>query len=126
MSDVASVLLSPLLSLLGTFQKERHYKDEKKDSALLAISNALTETKKYIEFNNGEKCADREQEYKLSQLWADAAVKSRYAAGDLAQRLQDKSLYWADNFEWSRDEVLERKIDLESVEKQVQELLKQS
>jgi len=121
MNGIASVFLGPLQGLLSTFQSERHYKDDKKDEALNAIHKALLETKKYIELSNGVE--DREKEYKLAQLWADASVKSRHANQELMERLRDKSKYWADTIEWSREEVLEKKIDFESIEKQINELL---
>ena len=119
-----SVLLGPLQNILSTFQSERHYTDERKDAALLAINKALIETRRYIEESGGAKCSDRKREYELSELWAEAATKARYANQELAYRLQDKSLYWSETFEWSRSEVLERKIDLESIQEQVRNLLK--
>jgi len=121
MNGIASVFLGPLQGLLSTFQSERHYKDDKKDEALNAIHKALLETKKYIELSNGVE--DREKEYELAQLWAGASVKSRHANQELMERLRDKSKYWADTIEWSREEVLEKKIDFESIEKQINELL---
>jgi hypothetical protein len=119
-----SVLFGPLQNLLGTFQTERHYKDEKMDAALLAINKALIETKRYQESCEGTNCFDRDQEYALSQLWAEAATKSRYASGDLAARLQNKALYWSEEFKWSREEILNKQIDIDSIQEQVQDLLK--
>ncbi|WP_369160805.1 hypothetical protein [Candidatus Thiodiazotropha sp. LNASS1] len=121
MNGIASVFLAPLQGLLSTFQSERHYKDNKKDEALHAIHAALLETKKYIELSDGVE--DREKEYQLAQLWAEASVKSRYASEELMMRLQDKSKYWSDTIEWSRDEILAKKIDFESIENQINELL---
>jgi len=121
MNGIASIFLGPLQGLLNTFQSERHYKDDKKDEALHAIHTALLETKKYIELSNGVE--NREKEYELAQLWADASVKSRYASEELMERLRDKSKYWADTIEWSRDEIIEKNIDFESIEKQLDELL---
>ena len=126
MSIDTSVLISPLLKLLSIFQKERHFKDEKKDAALAAINEAIIATKQYIEVSGGEKCIDRKKEYKLSKLWADAAAKSRYASGDLAARLNDKSAYWSDQLEWSREEVLLKRIDLDSIHQSVTSLLRGS
>lgn len=119
-----SVLLGPLQNLLNTFQAERHYRDDKKDTALEAINKALIETQRYIEKSRGVNCFDREQEYNLAQLWADAAVKARYANTALAERLQNKSLYWSEELKWSPDEVLDSEIDIKSIQKQVIELLK--
>lgn len=124
MADV-SLLLAPLQGLLTYFQKDRNVRDEKKDSALLAIKKALIESRMYVELSESEYCFDRKKEYELSQLWADAAVKARHASQDLAERLNDKSAYWAQKFKWSRKEVLARRIDFASVEAAVDELLHQ-
>ncbi|SRR6266478_1390897 len=119
-----SVLFGPLQNLLGTFQSERHYKDEKTDAALLAINKALIETKRYVEKSGGVNSFDRNEEYNLSQLWAEAATKARHASSELAARLQNKSLYWSEDLKWSSEEVLEKQIDFDSIQKQVQDLLK--
>lgn len=119
-----SVLFGPLQALLGKFQSERHYTDEKRDSALLAINKALIETKRYIEESDTTHALDRNQEYALAQLWAEAATKARYASTELAERLQNKSLYWSEDFKWSREEVLSKRIDIDSIHDEVLNLLK--
>jgi hypothetical protein len=116
-----SVLLSPLQSLLNTFQSERHYRDDRKDAALLAINKALIETKRYMETCGS---IDREREYNLAQLWAEAAAKARYSSAALAERFQNKSLYWTEELKWSREEVLSKQIDFDSIQEQVVQLLK--
>jgi hypothetical protein len=119
-----SVLFGPLQNLLSTFQSERHYTDEKRDAALLTINKALIETKQYLEKSGGANCFDRTQEYNLAQLWAEAATKARYASKELAERLQNKSLFWSEEFKWSREEVLAKQIDIDSIQEQVLDLLK--
>jgi hypothetical protein len=119
-----SVLFGPLRSLLGAFQSERHYKDEKKDAALLAINQALIETKRYIEKSDSKNLFDRDEEYKLAHLWAEAATKARYASSQLAERLQNKALYWSEELKWSSEEVLSKQIDIDSIQEQVLDLLK--
>ncbi len=121
MNVVASVFLAPLQKLLNTLQSERHYKDKKKDEALIAIKNALLETKKYIELSQGNE--DRKSEYRLAQLWGEASVKARHASKRLAMRLHDKSKYWSDTIEWSREEVLEKQFDFDSIEQSISQLL---
>lgn len=116
-------MISPLQKLLDTFQRERHYKDQKKDEALLAIQHALIETRRYIEESGGVKCEDREREYELSQLWAQASVKARHASSALAVRLNDKSMYWADELQWSQADVEKRGIELAEIQKQISVLL---
>jgi hypothetical protein len=120
-----SSLLGPLQNLLGTFQAERHYRDEKKDAALLAINTAWIETKKYIEESEGKKNFSRAREFQLSQLWSEAATKARYANAALALRMQDKSLYWSDKLEWPQDIVSGKEIDIDSIQKTVNDLLKE-
>jgi hypothetical protein len=119
-----SVLFGPLQDLLGKFQAERHYTDEKRDAALLAINKALVETKRYIEASESEKRFDSDKEYALAQLWAEVATNARYASAELADRLQNKSLYWSEEFKWSREEVLSKQTDIESIQPQVLDLLK--
>lgn len=124
MNGIASLFLTPLQGLLNTFQTERHYQDRKKDEALRAIQEALLETKKYIELSAGNE--NREREFDLAKLWADAAVKARHASEELAIRLNDKSKYWSQDFCWSEEEVLDKGIDFPTIEKQLDELLKDS
>lgn len=124
MDGMASVFLGPLQGLLNTFQSERHYKDKKKDDALIAIQKALLETKKYVELSGS--VDDRAKEYELAQLWVEASIKARHASKELMRRLHDKSKYWADTIEWSSDEILDRRIDFLSIENQLDELLRGS
>jgi hypothetical protein len=123
MNATASVFLGPLQNLLGYFQRERQFKSEKKDAALSAINNALTETLKYLERGGAEKCFDRMEELRLANLWRDAAIKVRHVSAEMATQLNDKSLYWADHLEWSRDEVVQRKIDIHSIQSGFRALL---
>lgn len=119
-----SSLLQPLQNLLNTFQSERHYRDERKDAALAAINTALIETKKYVEDSAGRKSFDRNREYQLAALWADAAAKSRYASAGIAERLHEKSVYWSDQFEWSTEEVVKKQIDFDAIHQAVRDLIR--
>lgn len=118
-----TAFLSGLQSLLAWFQKQRGIKDEKKDLALHAINKALLATKKYQEEKGTENTPDRAREFELAELWADAATKARYASSELAARLNDKSHYWSEPLKWSREEVLLKRIDLDSVLHEVRLLL---
>lgn len=60
----------------------------------------------------------------MAQLWSDASVKARHASEELAIQLEDKSKYWSDNIEWSREEIIDKKNDFPSIEKQIDELLR--
>lgn len=61
---------------------------------------------------------------RLSQLWSEAAAKARYASKELAERLQNKSVYWSEDLKWSREEVLSKQIDIDSIQEQVLVLLR--
>ncbi len=123
MNGIASVFLGPLQNLLNYLQKDRHHRDAQKDAALHAIEQAIIETERYLEKSGGQKCHDREQEFELSKLWSDASIKARHVSSEIAIRLNDKSSYWSDRFEWSADEVIGRGVDLASIRLQVRNLL---
>lgn len=123
MAAELTVFLEPLQSLLAWFQKNRSVKDEQKTLALNAMNKALIATRKYIEAKGTDGTADRTREFELAELWADAATKARHASGELAARLNDKSQYWSESLKWSREEVLLKRIDLESVQHEVKQLL---
>jgi hypothetical protein len=119
----ASVLLGPLKSLLDWAQKNRMHKDQQTDAALMAINRALHASMRYVETQRGSDTPDRDRELELAEMWSEAAAKARYASEDLMNRLQDKSVYWRKELKWSREEVVAKKIDFDSVERSFNELL---
>lgn len=130
MSPDISIFFGPLLEFLKALQKRRHAKEEKQedkiDEALEAIYKDLIATKKYIKTSEGQNCGEIDQEMKLATLWSEASVKTRHVNDKLALQLNDKHLYWSDDVKWSRKEVLAKKIDLDSIQKQVESLLRNS
>jgi tRNA G37 N-methylase Trm5 len=124
MSEELTVFLGALQSLLAWFQKNRGVKDEQKTLALNAINKALIASKQYIEEVAVNGTQNRTREFELAELWADASTKARHASSELASRLNDKSVYWSEPLKWSREEILLKKIDFESVQREVKGLLK--
>ena len=124
MSMEASVLLGPLQSLLGWFQKNRQHQDSQKDVALEAINKALIASMKYSEEQSESQTPNRDREFELAELWANAATKVRHASIELAERLQDKSVYWSRQIKWSREEVLLKRIDFAAVQHEISLLLR--
>lgn len=120
----ASVLLGPLQSLLGWFQKNRQHQDAQKDVALEAINKALIASMKYSEEQSESQTPNRDREFELAELWANAATKVRHASIELAERLQDKSVYWSRQIKWSREEVLLKRIDFAAVQHEISLLLR--
>ena len=126
-----TTLLSPLQSLLNVFQKERHYYeqseryDEKqRKEAFQAIYLALTETRKYLK-DNCEK-PDRDRELELSKLWATSAIKSRRFCDDMVCPSSNKAMYWASELKWPHEIVLDKGIDLESIEAKIKQLIEEA
>ena len=119
----ATVFLGPLQNLLGWFQKNRMHKDEQKDAALEAINRALFASMKYVEEQQRSNLPNREREFELAELWANAAARVSHASSELSVRLQDKSVYWTKPIKWSRDEVLEKRIDFEAIQREIRQLI---
>ncbi len=118
-----SVMLGPLQKLLEYFQRDRHHQSKQKDDALASLQLALTNTLQYVERSNGEKCLDRETEYELSQAWGDAAIKMRHVSRELAERLDNKAQYWADQLKWSQEEVIDKRIRLTEMREELHRLI---
>lgn len=125
----ASTFIGPLKALLSMFQKERHYNDakyiaaeEKRKIALQSMYAAYIETKKYIESGS----SDRNKELDLSQLWAEAAIKSRGYTDVMVSANSTKAKYYANQFKWSKEEIREKGIDLETIEKRLLELVNEA
>lgn len=108
---------------MNTFNEIGNTRTSKKDEALRALQSAITLTLQYIENSKTIKCADRNTEYTLSQAWSDAAIKVRYVSKDLAVRLQAKADYWADQLEWSKEEVMTKGIDLQKIREEFRQLI---
>lgn len=123
LSATAPLLLSSLHSLLAWFQKNRLHTDRQIDEALDAINKALIASMKYVEECQSPTALDRSREFELAELWATASARVRHVSQDLATRLHDKSIYWRQPMKWSRDEVVNRKIDFESVQQEFAKLL---
>ena len=121
MTEVISLAFTRALQkLLNTIQNERHYQSDRREAALKAIQRALIETKKHIEMSEG----DRSDEYLLASLWAEASAAVRYYDEDFARKLNVKSRFWQDPGAWPQEIVSEKGIDLSSIEKEIEAMLK--
>lgn len=130
-----SALLGPLQGLLGFFQNERHYKEEKetkneakRQEALQAMYLALTTTHRYLEAQ--PMGVDRDRQLELSNLWATAAIKSRVYLSNAKHRMPEpwmleKAQYWLDKIKWPEQKVRDIGIDLATVEQRIRELIAQ-
>lgn len=116
-------MLKGLTELLKYFRDERHHKRDKQDQALMAIREALQETKQYLALRDrgGERSIEKEHE--LSNLWSIAGVHAREFGPDLARRLGEKSSYWLEPENWNTDEIYEAGLKIERINMEVSELL---
>ena len=119
-----------LIELLDMFRGERRYNKQLRDAALEAITEAVVATRTYearvrrkeSEIPNQE-YRDREQEVRIGGLWQQAAIKTADVSPDFAHVLFDKALYSFREFEWTAQEVIEREIDWDSIERKIRELI---
>ena len=104
--------LSKILGPIATLSKDRR---ELKDSALRAISNALTETSLYYrDLERGlQRSNDRED--LLVKYWSAAAILIRHFDENLASVCEHKSEYWINPERFNNDNIREMGIALEDV-----------
>ena len=112
-----------ILQLVDLFRGERRYNRELRDQALGAINIAVVATRKY-EAKFGESSGtDPEAQAEIGGLWLEAARQTRDVSEDFTSVLHDKAMYWFQNFEWGPEEVKDRRIDWDSIDAEIRELL---
>jgi len=80
-------LLGWILDKLSTYSDKQR---ERVNEAINAIYAAWTRTFDYLKNNNGTYVPNQE----LSDLWNEAAYRTRLVNPELASQLQDKSRFW--------------------------------
>ncbi len=122
------VLIAPLQGLLGYFQKNREmdnaghrYEEEQRQECLHAMYAALIATMRYQELNQ----SDRAMELELSQLWATVAIKSRTYFRESLPMFEEKARYWLEQIKWPDNVVIERGIDLKTMEAHISQLMRE-
>lgn len=85
--------LADISILTAIVDKLLQYSDKHKarvNDAITSISKAWSYTYNYLRNENGKYIANQQ----LSDLWNEAASKTRLINPDLAQQLSDKSRFW--------------------------------
>jgi hypothetical protein len=124
-----SLFIAPLQELLNYFQRDRLHStdgqqkaEENRKGALDAIYAALVTTSKYLE--DQPDGMDRAKQLELSQLWAQAAIKSRtYFSTDDRKWMAEKADYYLTKMKWPNSHVTAKRIDLVTVQERVKELI---
>lgn len=88
-------------------------------SAILYLSQAILETKKYIS-NNSIK--DKQEESRISELWNQAHQMLKVVDNELASRCFAKAIYWCHPEEWDSQKITNSKIKLESMIEELNKL----
>jgi len=112
--------LIALLPTIGIITKENR---ERREKALIAISNALNET--YLYYSKLDRGEERnfDTEAQLSKYWAETAVHISLYDRDLAEICDYKSNYWINPDNYSNEKVTLLGIELDSIHKKYQDLL---
>jgi len=108
-------MVERLVALLGPIATLSKEKRELKDSALRAISMALTETKLYYKGLESGDPKNPETEAQLAKAWAAAAIPLRHFDEELAITCEYKADFWASLDHWSAGRIEDAGIKLESV-----------
>ena len=106
-----------LIGLLGPIATLSKDKRDLKDSALRAISIALTEPKLYYRNRESGKSRSLETEAQLSKYWAAAAIPLRHIDEELAMTCEYKADFWTGPDQWTGEEISRVGIKLEDVTK---------
>jgi len=91
--DLDMSYLADIGILSAVVDKLLQYSDKHKvrvNDAITSISKAWSYTYNYLRNENGEYVANQQ----LSDLWNDAASKTRLIDRELARQLSDKSRFW--------------------------------
>jgi hypothetical protein len=112
-----------LTNLVGPISDLRKERRELADSALRAVSAALTETSIYYRDVEANGIVENAREARLVRLWAAAAIPLRHVDPELSGICQHKSEYWLNPRSWSHHNVKQLGIDLENVRKRYTSLL---
>lgn len=109
-----------LSTIIQIFEENKNRKRKQMRLFLKAALEALTETRIYI----GHNVRDRTKEERLARLWSKVALTAQPLNPDLAGRYQIKANYWANPDRWTDEEIEEAKIEIERIEKEINNYFK--
>ncbi len=112
------------LTGIGLWITRRKRTQERDDTAVRSVLTALTRTKLYVAKRDRGDPIDREAEDELVELWTTASVHIRRTDPDLALRLTKKADYWTDPENWTTEEIVNNRIQIDDIAKEATRLLK--
>jgi hypothetical protein len=123
-SSLAFTLFDKALSVLGLIRDKKQRRTEKTDQALLALYDALAETRSYISELQSGKPQNREREFAIARLWSTASVPLREIDRELAERCFEKGGYWMEPEAWDSKRIEAKGIKIESMFEATRQLLR--
>ncbi len=117
--------LTALPKLIELLRQERHTKQERVDTALKAILAAIVATRGYEARVSQEGRQNRQEEIEIGELWTMASFAARQVNLEVAGQLRSKGVLYLDpDLMWTPEELVERRIDWQSIHASVEELLR--
>ncbi|WP_420777946.1 hypothetical protein [Kosakonia cowanii] len=113
----------PLVNALQSFLFRR---SELNSKAIESLSRAIFEVEKYYRDLSLGEVASREKETKISEYWMLAAEPVRRVDPHFASICERKVYYWLNPSQYSRQDILDFEMSLESVKIKLQELKENS
>lgn len=108
-------LLDKLMGLVPALTTMKKENEALANSAISALSSAITETSIYFSHIKGGGKKDRNREFELGRLWAAAAVTLHCIDAELAQLCDQKSEAWISPDFWPKEKIDEHGMRLSEV-----------
>ena len=117
--ELAIKFISPTTAIFNLLEENRKLKD----GALIVTSNAIYETSLYCRYLELFLKRDLEREAQVAKCWSEAAIQMRHLDKKFASICDNKSEYWINPDNYTKDDVLKLGIGLKSVRQAYRKIL---
>ncbi|MGK7913667.1 MAG: hypothetical protein AB4050_19605 [Synechococcus sp.] len=112
--DLISGISREIREWVNRYDRNNMAEKERANAAVVAISTAVLETRKYLaSLNANERDIDEQSE--LSNLWNDAHIKIRTIDSEFADRCFLKAEYWTDPTSYTENDIAKYNIALDDM-----------
>jgi len=115
-------LLDKLLGMVPSLLELKKENKALANSAISALSSAITETSIYFSYIKGGGEKDREREFELGRLWEAAALTLHDIDPELAALCEQKSEAWISPDFWPKEKIDDHGIRLSDVKDKYRKL----
>ena len=128
---ILSGIVKPANSWFESLSKRKNKLNEREIEAIKAFYEAVNETRIYVNKLNQPDpskannifLGDKAEEEKLSRLWTTASYKIQDFSRDLAKRCLIKGDYWTNPDNWSDNDIIEKRIEIDRMFEDAQNLI---